>query len=167
MYCQMLCLRSLLTCQYGPGLVPVIWWMSLVNRLCPYTYMTDIISQKAMMLSPMPMYLSITESQYSPEPVVKRTPTKKQKRQQRPDTTIFLWFLNCGMSKKVPVTPSRMPICDPSPSASSMAKKRKLQKGAPGSMVNTSVMTMKASPVPWAALFSSCAMEQFLRPSGT
>ncbi len=53
------------------------------------------------------------------------------------------------MSKRVPSTPSRMPICEPSPRESSMAKKRKLQKGAPGSIVNTSAITMNASPVPW------------------
>jgi hypothetical protein len=55
------------------------------------------------------------------------------------------------MSNRVPMTPSKIPICDPSPRDSSMEKKSKLQKGAPGSLVNTSAMTMKASPVPCAA----------------
>ena len=37
------------------------------------------------------------------------------------------------------------------------------QKGAPGILVNTSAMTMKANPVPWAESSSSLTREQFLR----
>ena len=36
------------------------------------------------------------------------------------------------------------------------------QKGAPGILVNTSAITMKANPVPWAESSSSLTREQFL-----
>ena len=60
-----------------------------------------------------------------------------------------------GMSKSVEMNPSRIPIWDPKPSERSMAKKRTDQKGDPGSLVKTSAITMKASPVPSAAWSSS------------
>ena len=60
-----------------------------------------------------------------------------------------------GMSNRVEMNPSRIPICEPSPSDNSMAKNRTDQNGAPGNLVKTSAMTMKARPVPSAAWSNS------------
>lgn len=90
-------------------------------------------------------------SQYSPAPVQKMKPTIKQKRHTTPVTCCFLTRLIMSMSKRVQSMPSRMPICDPSPSDSSMVKKRTAQNGAPGSSTMAWVNTMKARPVPSAA----------------
>ena len=68
-----------------------------------------------------------------------------------------------GWSNRVDTTPSRIPIWEPRPRESSIMKKRADQKGAPGILVNTSAITMKANPVPWAESSSSFTSEQFLR----
>ena len=65
-----------------------------------------------------------------------------------PDNTGLENLLNVGMSNKVLINPSRIPIWDPIPNDRSIEKKRRLQNGAPGNFVNTPAMTMKASPVP-------------------
>ena len=54
-----------------------------------------------------------------------------------------------------------IPIWDPRPRESSIRKKSADQKGAPGILVNTSAITMKANPVPWAESSSSFTSEQF------
>jgi len=63
----------------------------------------------------------------------------------------FLTFFSIGISNRGPIIPSKIPICDPRPKDSNIEKNNKLQKGAPGSFVNTSAITIKAKPVPWAA----------------
>ena len=65
-----------------------------------------------------------------------------------PDNTGLENLLNVGISNRVLMKPSRMPIWDPMPNDRSIEKKRRLQKGAPGSFVKTSAITMKAKPVP-------------------
>ena len=72
-------------------------------------------------------------------------------------------FLKAGMSNKVAIIPSKIPICDPSPKERSIVKKRILQKGAPGSLVKTSAITIKANPVPSAASFKYSTRLQFFK----
>ena len=78
-----------------------------------------------------------------------------------PDKIGFEKFLKVGMSNRVLMNPSSIPIWDPIPSDKSIEKKRRLQKGAPGNFVKTSAMTMNASPVPWAAWSNSPVRLQF------
>ena len=75
----------------------------------------------------------------------------------------FLTFFRLGWSNNVERTPSMMPIWEPRPRESSIKKNRQDQMGAPGILVKTSAITMKARPVPWAAWSSSASREQFLR----
>ena len=152
-----------ISCQYKPGLtpdigqyiqtqytihIPVIFSISLVNLLCPYTYITDTSSAKAMKVSPVAPKLSNRVSQYSPAPVVKTKPIEKHPIATNPTKTGFLMCFKLGWSNSVDMTPSMIPICDPSPRESSIMKKRADQKGAPGILVKTSAITMKANPVP-------------------
>lgn len=77
-------------CQYSPGLMPVISWMSLVNFSCPYTYITEIISISASTIRPMvPAKESNMLSQYSPAPVVKMIPILKQTKQTEPEISYY------------------------------------------------------------------------------
>lgn len=55
------------------------------------------------------------------------------------------------MSNSVHSMPSKMPICEPSPSDSSMVKNRMAQNGAPGNDTIACVNTMNANPVPSTA----------------
>ena len=127
--------------------------------------------------------VSKSVSQYSPAPVVNTSPSKQQ---NSATAAVSTGFLTCsqhemqskvsfgnnphsltlcsrGWSNKVEVRPSMMPICEPRPRESSIRKKRADQKGAPGILVNTSAITMKANPVPWAESSSSFTSEQFRR----
>lgn len=52
------------------------------------------------------------------------------------------------MSKTVLMTPSRVPICDPTPSANSIKKKMMAQNGAAGNSTMACVKTIKTKPVP-------------------
>ena len=122
--------------------------ISLVNLVCPYTYITDSNSAKAMNVRPVAPKLSNNVSQYSPAPVVNISPTEKQPTATKPTKTGFLTCFNLGWSNSVDITPSMIPICEPRPRESSIIKKRADQKGAPGIFVKTSAITMKAKPVP-------------------
>ena len=51
--------------------------MSSVNLLCPYTYITQMISIKAMSVSPVAPNSSKRVNQYSPAPVVNTVPIQK------------------------------------------------------------------------------------------
>ena len=128
--------------------IPVMVSISLVNLLCPYTYMTDNSSAKAMKVSPVAPKLSNKVSQYSPAPVVNIKPMEKHPTATQPTKTGFLTCFKLGWSNRVDMTPSMIPICDPNPRESSIMKKRADQKGAPGIFVKTSAITMKANPVP-------------------
>merc|ERR1711892_949041 len=81
-------------CQYKPGRHPVISSISLVNLACPYTYITDISSVKAIKGRPAAPKLSQSVNQYSPEPVVKIMPIKKQPAAPQPTKTGFLTCFN-------------------------------------------------------------------------
>ena len=72
--------------------------------------------------------------------------------------------LSCGnWSVRMVTTVSVVENWVPKPRESSIMKKRADQKGAPGILVNTSAITMKANPVPWAESSSSFTSEQFFR----
>ena len=86
----------------------------------------------------------------------------KQLTATQPTRMGFFTCLRLGWSKSVLTTPSRIPIWEPRPRLSSIMKKSADQKGAPGILVNTSAITMKANPVPWAESSSSLTREQFL-----
>ena len=72
-------------------------------------------------------------------------------------------LLKAGMSNKVAIIPSKIPICDPRPKERSMVKNKILQNGAPGSLVKTSAITIKANPVPSAASFKYSTRLQFFK----
>ena len=115
-----------------------------------------------MKVSPVAPKLSNKVSQYSPAPVVKTRPMLKQVTATQATRMGFLTCLRLGWSNRVDTTPSRIPIWDPRPKDSNIMKNRADQNGAPGILVNTSAITMKAKPVPWAESSSSLTREQFL-----
>lgn len=87
-------------------------------------------------------------SQYSPAPVVKMSPTEKQNKHTNPVKYGLRILLKMSMSKIVHSIPSKIPICEPSPSDNSIVKNKTAQKGDPGSSTIACVKIMKARPVP-------------------
>jgi len=67
-----------------------------------------------------------------------------------------------SISKIVHSMPSRMPICEPMPSASNMRKNMTAQNGDPGNSTIACVKTMNARPVPSAACNTACHIGCYL-----
>ena len=102
--------------------------------------------------------------QYSPAPVQKINPTRKQKPQTIPVNIGFLTRLNISISKIVHSMPSKIPIWDPSPSESSIVKNKTAQNGEPGSSFIACVKIMNARPVPSPTSDNMVAKLQSLKP---